>query len=263
MNVQMDLESKRHKATHTSLLSMGSFVLRSKALQARRAVINTVARVPRLKEGVVADFPFVLAESASPLRTVRDPRERMLLLGKIENLRLACRQIHHCVLDRGGIFSFWRQVGPPWRMRGFMTGREVREGCVIPTIGGGLCQLSGSLLELAMTLDFELVERHRHTLLPVDVPQDPRRDATLFWNYVDLRFRSPVPVLFESYLTEDSLIVRVRGKVLRSPVAELTTRDSIHQQPLQDVAAESCFTCNQTDCIRHHHPAVPATRRHL
>jgi VanW like protein len=78
------------------------------------------------------------------------------------------------------------------RIRGFTKGREVREGCVIPTTGGGLRQLSGSLSEVALSVDCELVERHRHTALPADVAYDPCRDATLFWNYVDLRFRTPV-----------------------------------------------------------------------
>jgi hypothetical protein len=257
----MDTEIQRPKASHPTLLAMGSFVVRSKALQARRAVVDTIGELPRLREGVVADFPFVIAESTSPLCTSHDPREMPLLLGKIENLRLACRQIHHCVLDRGEIFSFWRQVGPPWRSRGFVAGREVREGCVIPTTGGGLCQLSGSLLEVALRLDFELIERHRHTALPADVPYDARRDATLFWNYMDLRFRSATAVFFESYLTEDSLIVRLRGKVPRSPVSQLTTGGANQAQFSKQVVVESCFACNQTGCIRHHYPAVVAEPR--
>jgi len=250
----------RYKPTHPSLLSMSAFVVRSRALQARRALVDTVTRAPRLKEGAVDDFPFVVAESASPLFTVHDPRELPLLLGKIENLRLACRQIHHRVLNPGEIFSFWRQVGPPWRLRGFVPGREVRQGCVIPTTGGGLCQLSGSLLELAIDVDFEMVERHRHTSLPADVPNNARRDATLFWNYVDLRFCSPAPVFFESYLTEDSLIVRFRGKAPWARVSQRTHGNLNREQPSKQVAVESCFTCTETGCTRHR-PSPAATSR--
>src|SRR5262249_13963057 len=142
--------------------------------------------------------------------------ERPLLLGKVENLRLACRKIHCRVLLPGQLFSFWKQVGPPWRWRGFVLGREVREGCVLPTSGGGLCQLSGSLLEAAPSLGGELVERHRHTGLPGGIASSSQRDATLFWNYVDLRFRSPVAILFECYLSEDALVVRLKGKAPRA-----------------------------------------------
>jgi hypothetical protein len=245
------MEVRRPKSHHPSLLAMASFAVKSKALQAKRTLLDTLSRLPRLDEGEVTDFPFVMAESSTPLCTGYAPRERPLLSGKIENLRLACRQIHCRILAPGETFSFWRQVGPPWRLRGFALGREVREGCVIPTTGGGLCQLSGSLLDLALALDFELIERHRHTSLPVDVPHDPRRDATLFWNYVDLRFRSTIPALFECYLTEDSLIVRLRGKKPRLLDSRLAVTNASQVQPPAPALIEGCFTCGETACVRH------------
>src|SRR5215470_11256383 len=108
---------------YPGLTALASFFVRSKGLQVRRAVINALASFPRLVVGAAVEFPFVLAESVSPLFTDVDPRERPLLLGKIENLRLACRKIHHRVLTPGQLFSFWRQVGPPWKWRGFVRGR--------------------------------------------------------------------------------------------------------------------------------------------
>jgi vancomycin resistance protein YoaR len=186
---------------HPSNAAVLWFLFRSTALQSKRLVADTFRRDRPLKDGTDEEFPFVVAESVSPLRTNTDSRERYLQLGKIENLRLACRKIHRKVLAPGDTFSFWRQVGGPWRLRGFKKGREVREGCVIPTTGGGLCQLSGSLLQVAMSAGCELIERHCHSALPADVLYDPSRDATIFWNYVDLRFRSPIPILFECHLT--------------------------------------------------------------
>jgi hypothetical protein len=112
MNVQMDLESKRHKATHTSLLSMGSFVLRSKALQARRAVINTVARVPRLKEGVVADFPFVLAESAFVRSVI--PASGCYCSGRLKIYGWRAVRFITVFLIAGGSSAF----GAKWVLRG-------------------------------------------------------------------------------------------------------------------------------------------------
>ena len=244
------MERHRHADNQPTLYGMALFFLRSRALQARRGVENLVSRIAPLQEGVTADFPFILSESLSPLHTISDPREQPLELGKIENLRLACRQIHQRILLPGQIFSFWCQVGPPWRSRGFVEGREVREGCVIPTPGGGLCQLSGSLVEVASALDFELVERHRHTALPADVSQDTRRDATVFWNYADLRFRSQIPVLFETYLTDDALVVRLRGKSTRTP-SSLFPLEQVFQRPLSPQPIQSCHVCNQTSCVRH------------
>ena len=233
-----------------TILDICSFAVRSKGLQMKRALADAAAGPPRIKMGRVEEYPFVLTESVSPLLTSHSPAERPLLLGKMENLRIACSRLHGRVLERGEVFSFWRQVGPPWRIRGFVTGREVRSGCIIPTTGGGLCQLSGSLLELAVALGFEITERHSHTALPPDVLSDPRRDATVFWNYVDLRFRSSLPVLFESYVTQDDLIVKLRGM---KPRPTLPVKDQLVQltQITQKVQVESCYTCNEVGCIRH------------
>ena len=135
------MPTHRPSDNQPNLYAMALFFLRSRVLQAKRGIENIASRTPPLQQGVTTDFPFILSESVSPLHTVSDPREEPLEIGKIENLRLACRQIHQRILLPGQIFSFWRQVGPPWRLRGFVEGREVREGCVIPTPGGGLCQL--------------------------------------------------------------------------------------------------------------------------
>jgi VanW like protein len=252
----MNAPSGQHGPTkagtaHPSKTAVLSFFFRSTALQSQRLLADTLWRDRPLKNGNDEKFPFVLAESVTPLRTNTDPREHYLHLGKIENLRLACRQIHCKVLAPGDTFSFWRQVGGPWRLRGFKKGREVREGCVIPTTGGGLCQLSGSLLQVAMSAGCELIERHRHSALPADVLYDASRDATIFWNYVDLRFRVPLPILFECYLTTNELVVRMRAKSPKPSVFRIEAACAQHV-PLRIEA--SCYTCFKTACLRQCNP---------
>ncbi len=247
-------------AEYPSIWAMAWFAFRAKALQARRTLRDVPDRLARLATGSLAEFPFVIAESVAPLDMGTDPRERPLLLGKYQNLRLACRHINRRVLPTGKTFSFWRQVGPPWKLRGFKAGREVREGCIIPTTGGGLCQLSGSLLEAALQFDLEILERHRHTALPAEIPYDERRDATLFWNYVDLRFRAREALLIEAFLTADSLVVRLRAKAPRQAriaVANLAGRP-MRPQPCQDI--QSCLVCGKTDCVRCRTPSAVSDR---
>jgi hypothetical protein len=243
------MEAKSNASESHNWLARTSFFLRSKGLQAQRLVHDSLRRLPLLRPGVIEDYPYVLAESISDLRTASDPREQPLILGKIQNLRVACRSLHARALAPDEIFSLWRQIGPPWPVRGFVPGREVREGCVIPTFGGGLCQLSGSLHEVALAAGFDVLERHRHTALPQDVPRLPQRDATLFWNYVDLRFRSPVPALIECFLTESTLVLRVRGKAPgAAPQLRLV---EIGETGARATRIESCVTCEQADCSRH------------
>jgi len=229
---------------------MAWFAFRAKGLQLKRLLANLAGGHRRLPVGNPAAFPFVIAESVSPLDTGVDPRERPLLLGKYQNLRVACRRLQHRVLRPGNTFSFWRQVGPPWGWRGFVEGREVREGCVIPTKGGGLCQLSGSLLEVAVQSQFELLERHRHTALPADVPYNERRDATLFWNYVDLRFRARCNVLFETFLSADALVVRLRSDTPLVPAVTPAVPEAKPARSLLRTDIQGCFVCGKTACAR-------------
>ena len=151
----------------------------------------------------------VLAEVATPLYTDSDPKERGLQLGKVQNLRIGAKAIDGARLEAGQVFSFWAQVGQPTRARGFVEGRELRQGCIIPTVAGGLCQLSNSLFRAAREAGCEIVERHGHTSPILNSPFPPGEDATVFWNYVDLRFRARQAMAVRVRLSADELIVRL------------------------------------------------------
>ncbi len=105
--------------------------------------------------------------------------------GKLRNVRIAAAHFDGRLLTSQTGFSFWRLLGRPTRRRGFLAGTEIRDGCVVPTVGGGLCMLSGALFRLAAELDWLIVERHGHTISAED---SAKVDATVFWPFVDLRF---------------------------------------------------------------------------
>jgi hypothetical protein len=143
------------------------------------------------------------------------------------------------------MFSFWRNVGRTTRRRGFVDGRELREGCMIPTVGGGLCQLSNALYDAALKADLEIVERHAHTQVLAGSLAEVGRDATVFWNYVDLRFRSEHKFRIEAELSADHLTVRIRGqKPNVKPLHALTRGAKANGDP------NSCASCGQTECFR-------------
>jgi vancomycin resistance protein YoaR len=188
------------------------FWTKSRALMARRALHNLVAAEhlrPLRRLGAVPADAVTLAEDRTALYTVVDPRERDLELGKIQNLRVAAAAIDGIVIEPGRIFSFWRTVGRAARSKGYVIGRELRRGCMIPTIGGGLCQLTVALSRAAAQAGMEIVERHRHSARPEGLAIDEASDATVFWNYLDLRFRSPRRVRLSARLTASDLVVRL------------------------------------------------------
>jgi hypothetical protein len=153
-----------------------------------------------------------LAESRSPLWDHAAPRvEQVLNAGKIQNLRVAGRRLDGCVFAPGQGFSFWRQVGWPGRLRGFVRGRELRQGCLVPSTGGGLCQLSNALYDCAVKAGFSIVERHRHSRLIPGSLAEQDRDAAVFWNYIDLRFSSAHEFRIRIEMTTEELIVQFWG----------------------------------------------------
>lgn len=228
-----------------------SFWLRSRGLIALRLLRDLVdpgvRRWPR--DHSLGDAP-VIAESRSPLwRDGRDD-EFALVAGKVQNLRVATRAFDGLVVPAGGTLSFWRQLGRPGVSRGFVRGRELRGGCVVPVVAGGICQLSNALAELGRRCGFEFVEHHAHSARIGEAADD----ATVFWNYLDLRLRAPHAWRLEVGLDVDELVVRIRADVA-SPSADRSTGAQLSRV---DVARtpRGCLTCEESTCFRHR----PASR---
>jgi hypothetical protein len=184
--------------------------------------------------------------SHSKLWTHTDPAERALEAGKVHNLRLAARAFDGLYVPPGGVFSFWAHLGRPTARAGYAVGRELRQGCLIPSIGGGLCQISNSLYEAALDAGLPIIERHRHSRVVPGALSEQDRDATVFWNYVDLRFRAPRGLWITCRLTGDQLIVE-----LRAPNAAPRNQRPPALRVIQGgPVANSCATCGQHACFR-------------
>lgn len=196
----------------------------------------------------LAEDRSVVAESRGALYPSGVAAEFALQAGKVQNLRAAAARLDGVVIPAGAVFSFWAHIGRPVRRRGFTEGRELREGCIVPSVGGGLCQLSNALYDAALLAGFEIVERHAHSRILPGSKAEAGRDATVFWNYVDLRFRPPADGQLEVRLTRSELIVRFHAAPSPGRTAVLVPTDA----PVSnELAVESCETCGIESCFRH------------
>ena len=203
----------------------------------------------------LADAPAV-AEHRSALWNDGRADEFVLVAGKVENLRIARRAFDGVVVPAGAVLSFWKQLGQPTRLRGFVKGREIRAGCVVPVVAGGLCQLSNALATSAAACGITLVERHGHTArIEPEAPlvgATSAVDATVLWNYVDLRLSAPFDWRIEVALSGQELVVRIRA-AQRAGAGEPTPTRAI--PVVEKRAATShvrgCLTCDETRCHRH------------
>jgi hypothetical protein len=231
----------------------GAIVFRAKRRfhQLRRGIHDLVAGPQFLSKANAARFFVIVGECQTPLWSDERLGERAYQLGKIQNLRRAAAALDGVVIPPGAIFSFWKQIGRASRRRGFVTGRMLQQGCLVPAIGGGLCQLSNGLYESALQADCEIVERHAHSRIVPGSAAAAGRDATVAWNYVDLRFRARNAVRIEARMTRDMLVIRFRGN--SETLIGQTLRP--HFAPADEASstdvARTCATCGQTACVRH------------
>ena len=119
---------------------------------------------------------------------------------KIVNLRIATARMDGIVLHPGETFSFWKRVGSPVARKGFILGMELYCGAFIPSIGGGLCQISNLIYWMTLHTDLTVVERYRHSF---DVFPDSNRvlpfgsGATCVYPYRDLMVRNDTDMDFQ------------------------------------------------------------------
>jgi len=165
------------------------YVLRARLARTRRALADAVRRERFAKPACDAGTTQLVEQ----VRLRQPIRPGCTIAGKLANIRLAASRIERVILREGEVFSFWSAVGAPTRANGYAIGRAIVADRLDETVGGGLCQLSGALYELALRGGLNIVERRAHSH---DLYDEAERftplglDATVVFGFTDLRFRN-------------------------------------------------------------------------
>ena len=144
-------------------------------------------------EGVLARAGFPHQVSCYSCPIINPPAQRHVLENKLYNLGLAISRMQGLVLQPREIFSFWGRVGCPDAARGFREAATLVNRRLTLTVGGGLCQLSGMLYNVALLAGCRILQRYPHS---VDAYGEGRylplgRDATVDYPKKDLCFQNP------------------------------------------------------------------------
>jgi hypothetical protein len=140
---------------------------------------------------------------------------RTSLVGRTEGQKLnaakAARAVNGAVIPAGSTFSFNQRVGSWTRERGFVRAPVSLGGVLVPSWGGGVCQVSTTLYVAAILAGLEVLERHHHAVAPSYVPKG--MDAAVAYGVADLRLRNPFPfpVQIRFEFGENQLTCRVIG----------------------------------------------------
>lgn len=151
----------------------------------------------------------------SLLRRKLGTSDPQLQENKVVNLKLAVRKLDGIIIKPGQIFSFWQLVGKTTAKKGYIEGLLLSRGEAITGIGGGICQLANLLYWLALHSPLQVIERHHHSFDPF--PDDRRTlpfgsGASVFYNYVDLRFYNPTNQSFQFKVWVTDL--HLKGEIL-------------------------------------------------
>lgn len=147
-----------------------------------------------------APLPCVCFSHKTPLLRKLKDVDMQLQYNKIVNLRLAAKRLDGIVIQPGEVFSYWKLIGKPTRLKGYKEGMVLRNGTFSAGVGGGLCQMSNLIFWMAVHTPLTIIERHRHGY---DVFPDSNRTqpfgsgATCFYPHGDLMIRNDTDVPFQ------------------------------------------------------------------
>lgn len=128
------------------------------------------------------------------------------------NLRLAASKLDGTVLMPGEVFDFNETVGPRDEANGYKVATVIAEGELVDGIGGGTCQISGTLHGAVLFSGLEIVERYPHTRPSSYIKMG--LDATVVYPTINFRFKNPFS--FPVVLHESVKNGVVRGEILGS-----------------------------------------------
>jgi vancomycin resistance protein VanW len=167
------------------------FPARVAQLRVARRLSDGVRRPPFASTRSMDPLPVLVTAHASPLRRHLGTTDAALQEGKIANLCLAVDALDGLVLRPREVFSYWHTVGAPSTQRGYRVGLVLGRDGMESGTGGGLCQLANLVYWMALQSPVQVIEHHHHgaDLFPDDDRIQPfGSGATVFYNYVDLRF---------------------------------------------------------------------------
>lgn len=167
--------------------------------------------------------------------------------GRKNNIRLALSKINGTVLQAGEAFSFNATVGPRNAKNGFSVAKIIVAGEYTDGVGGGVCQVSTTLYNAALTAGMRVITVRNHSILPSYVP--PSLDSMVNASSSDLRFENPydTPVFIRAACLGDTAEITFYGAPLPYVIKAVSKELSRTAVPQDKEIVDSAHKFVQTD----------------
>ncbi|NQX47228.1 VanW family protein [Paenibacillus tritici] len=108
--------------------------------------------------------------------------------GRSFNVEAAAKAVNGTVLPPNAVFDYGKAIQKAQTEYGFREAPVIVNGKLQPGTGGGICQVSSTLYNVALRSGLEIVERRNHSLPVSYLPKG--QDATFAEGYINFRFRN-------------------------------------------------------------------------
>jgi vancomycin resistance protein YoaR len=149
------------------------------------------------------------------------------------NLRLAASRLDGTVLLPGEIFDFNAVVGPRDEANGYKVAPVIAEGELVDGIGGGTCQISGTLHGAGFFAGLAITERYPHTRPSAYIKLG--LDATVVYPTINFRLKNPFPFPVVLHETVKNGVVRAEILGPRRPLTVTFIRRVLEAIPYEEV----------------------------
>ena len=159
---------------------------------------------------------------------------------RCSNIANGASLINGTVLYPGEEFSFLDHVTPFTFANGYSEATGYSGGKVVPSVGGGICQVSTTLYNAVLRAELEVTERSCHGLTVSYVPLGA--DATVSEGSCDFRFKNNLdtPIYIQAYTSGSNIYISIYGQEYRASNRTLNFYSVTEQtlQPGEDVYVE-------------------------
>jgi vancomycin resistance protein YoaR len=211
MDARFDLDARRlvPEQPGVRLEVYGTLAALDRAFAAGAPEVNAevVTKAPRLVREQLGGVSFSEVIGWFSTRYATDEKHQ----ARTFNLRLAASKLDGHVILPGETFDFNEVVGPRDETHGYKVAPVIAEGELVDGIGGGTCQVAGTLHGAALFAGLDIVERHPHTRPSFYIKMG--LDATVAYPTITLRLKNPFdhPVVLHEVVKEGEVRAEILG----------------------------------------------------
>lgn len=130
---------------------------------------------------------------------------------RVSNIHTLAKALDGTLVAPGATFSFNDTIGPRTAAKGYQEAPAIVAGKLVPSLGGGICQVATTLFNTVFESGLPVVERRNHSYYLSSYPKG--RDATVAWGGVDFKFKNDTEnwVLIATGFSNSSVTISLYG----------------------------------------------------